>query len=640
MPTALIAALPPAASEAAAPVSPFGTGPGATGPPGGSSLAALFASLLAGTYAPPVSALPRPNLPAPSLSALGLPKTGLTGPNLPAAQLPSSLLTSVSTAAAETDTLGSGEKTGEAKKEAVSQTDKESPDTVPLPVLLTPVLAPPPPPLLGNAKAAADAPGKDAKASITLEKPMDTAPVFVPRGESLFSPAAPAHAALNTGVNVASLTPEVRQSPATGSVPQPAPNAAPPVDVPSATIPAATIPATIPAATIPAATIPALQTLTADTRTVALPNVALAVAGVGDGSKPSFLPSNKTPQKDLKIAGGRADTITRTQTELPRLTQFSRNTLPTDGHPTDGTLTDGHPTEEPHTEDRRTDAGQGQATPPAGTPLLHTGAAAAAGTVTETKALTRTEKLAIVQQLADGAGGMRLSAKPGAAEEMTVQLHPKDWGSLHVTVQIAPNTESPAAADPAADPARGDAPKVAAPKTVTAHIVAETPQVKAALESHSGELRDKLREAGLHLDTVTVTVRVPDAGKLSGMTPQGGQADTQGRFQDGAQGSMTQGGTQGSSHGGTQSQGGTQGSDFGQRLADTGRPDGSLSSSAGPALSGGGTGSSPGSFQGGQQGSPTPRAHWAGADLEPEPDIAPRWATSHHSGAVRLDLRA
>ena len=630
MPTALIAALSPTASEAAAPVSPFGTGPGATGPPGGSSLAALFASLLAGTYAPPavpvsalpVSALPRPSLPVPNL----------TVPALPAAQLPSSLLTSVSTAAAETDTLGSGEKTGEAKKEAVSQTDKEAPDTVPLPVLLTPVLAPPPPPLLGNAKAAADAPGKDAKASITLEKPMDTAPAFVPRGESLFSPAAPAHAALNTGVNVASLTPEVRQAPATGSLPQPAPSAAPPVEVPSVNIPAANI--------------PALQTLTADTRTVALPNVALAVAGVGDGFKPSFLPSNKTPQKDLKIVGGRADTITSTQTELPRLTQFSRNTLPTDGHPTDetltdGTLTDGHPTEEPHTEDRRTDAGQGQAAPPAGTPLLRTGAAAAAGTVTETKALTHTEKLAIVQQLADGAGGMRLSAKPGAAEEMTVQLHPKDWGSLHVTVQIAPNTEAPAAADPA----RGDAPKAAAPKTVTAQIVAETPQVKAALELHSGELRDKLREAGLHLDTVTVTVRVPDAGKLSGMTPQGGQADTQGRFQDGAQGSMTQGsmtqgGTQGSSHGGTQSQGSTQGSDFGQRLAETGRPDGSLSSSAGPALSGGGTGSSPGSFQGGQHGSQTPRAHWAGADLEPEPDIAPRWATSHHSGAVRLDLRA
>ena len=613
MPTALIAAFSPSADGAATPVSPFGMEPGATGPPGGSSLAALFASLLAGTYAPP--AAPVSAQPISALPISALPVSALPGSNVPAAQLPSLLLTSVGAAVAETDILGGAEKTGGAEKKTVSKTNKETPDTVPLPTpaLLTPILVSPPSPLVVSAKAADTIKASRTKTDITLEKPMDTAPALMPHGESLLPAIAPAPVApaqfgqtqvgqtqvvQGTAQMIALLNPGVPKATVTSGVPLPLPSAAPPVDAL--------------AANIPAANIPALQTPTADTRAVALPNVAQAVTGVGDGSRPSLLPSNKTPQKDLKITAGRADTNTSTQMELPRLTSLSRNPLPTDGTLTDGTLTDEHPTEELHMEERRMDAGQGQAALPAATPLLHTGAAAAAGTAPETKVLTHTEKLAIVQQLADGAGGMRLSVKPGAAQEMTVQLHPKDWGSLHVTVQIAPGTDVQVV-----DPAHGDAPKDAAPRTVTAHIVAETPQVKAALESHTGDLHQKLREAGLHLDSVTVTVRVPDAGKLSGTTPQG------------------------SSHGGTWGQAGTpQGSDFGQRLADTGRPEGSLGSSAGPALSGDGASGSQNNSSGGRQGSQTPpqNLHWTGS--EPDADAAPLWTASRHSGAVRLDLRA
>ena len=47
---------------------------------------------------------------------------------------------------------------------------------------------------------------------------------------------------------------------------------------------------------------------------------------------------------------------------------------------------------------------------------------------------------------------------------------------------------------------------------VIAHVIAEHPAVKAALETGQRELRHALREAGLHLDRLTVTVQSPAAG--------------------------------------------------------------------------------------------------------------------------------
>ena len=79
---------------------------------------------------------------------------------------------------------------------------------------------------------------------------------------------------------------------------------------------------------------------------------------------------------------------------------------------------------------------------------------------------------------------------------MTLQLHPKDWGQLNVRVTMTPTT--------------GADGKVST--QVIAHVIAEHPAVKAALETGQTELRHALREAGLHLDRLTVTVQAPAAG--------------------------------------------------------------------------------------------------------------------------------
>jgi len=109
--------------------------------------------------------------------------------------------------------------------------------------------------------------------------------------------------------------------------------------------------------------------------------------------------------------------------------------------------------------------------------------------------LSHAERAQIVKQAADGVGAMRGPGRPETPEQMTIHLHPKDWGKLQVSVTLAPQTH----------------PEVAAgQKTVTAHIVAESHQVKAALESQTGELHHALRAAGMNLDKLTVSVRSVD----------------------------------------------------------------------------------------------------------------------------------
>ncbi len=637
MPPDLIAALSPPAAPPGSIAQPGGAAAALTGSPN----AGLFASLLAATAPPALAVFPLPAAPAPA-----------TVPLMHTTTVLSKIKFSPISASPGTDPTEPVAPTP--KKPVLWETEHLGPAAPPAPLLL------PSAPLIVQstdlalaevtAKDAAPEGTKDAVSDgkkDTKKEPMDTAPAPVPTGElllppppppiiaslpalpvatppALAPPAAGVSAVLAVPETAEALTPAARLAPELASatpaqaapltqtalVPQaaPLPQTAPVVWTPPAAASAASVaplavtpvPAAVPVpSAAPAALVPAM------------------LIGVGDSAAP-VLPARmdknaalKTPQKDLKTAGASADTYTRTQTELPRLTHLTRKDTPT---------------EETSTEESRMDAGGTQGQGPAPTllaaPLPQTQTASAASEIkplTETKPLTQTEKLAIVQQLADGAGSLRLSAKSGAAQEMTVQLHPKDWGSLHVTVQIAP-----------AAPSTGGAPTAATPKTVTAQIVAETPQVKAALESHTGELHQKLREAGLHLDSVTVTVRTPEA-KSSGMTPQGSQTDAQGRFQDGAQA-----GTQGSLNGNTQSQAGTQGSEFGQRLTDfSGRPEGSLSGSAAGLQN-----NSQNSSQGGRQGSQTPHEALRWAGTEPDTDDAPHWAASRHSGAVRLDLRA
>ena len=120
--------------------------------------------------------------------------------------------------------------------------------------------------------------------------------------------------------------------------------------------------------------------------------------------------------------------------------------------------------------------------------------------------LTRTDRAEVVRQVADAVGTMPTPARPGAASQMTLQLHPKDWGQLQITVRTTPAVQG----------------NVTQKQTVTAHVVAASPQIKAVLDSGSGDLRHALRQAGLHLDKLTVTVQAPESGTKSGMTAGGG----------------------------------------------------------------------------------------------------------------------
>jgi len=109
-----------------------------------------------------------------------------------------------------------------------------------------------------------------------------------------------------------------------------------------------------------------------------------------------------------------------------------------------------------------------------------------------TAPLSHAEQVQIAKQAGDGIGAITPPLQPGDAQQMTIQLHPKDWGKLQVSVTLAPQ----AAAD-----------AVAGQKTVSAHIIVDSPQVKAALENQTGELRTAMRSAGMHLDQVTVSVQ-------------------------------------------------------------------------------------------------------------------------------------
>ena len=116
------------------------------------------------------------------------------------------------------------------------------------------------------------------------------------------------------------------------------------------------------------------------------------------------------------------------------------------------------------------------------------------------KPLSAADKAEIVRQTADGLQTMPLPVKPGGTQQMSLQLHPKDWGSLQISVSVTTGQQAGAA------------------KSVTAHIVAETPQVKAALQSQTGALHQALRASGLNLDHLTVSVK-PEEPKLTVIKP-------------------------------------------------------------------------------------------------------------------------
>ncbi len=225
----------------------------------------------------------------------------------------------------------------------------------------------------------------------------------------------------------------------------------------------------------------------------------------------------------------------------------------------------------------------------------------------EAKPLSAADRTEVVRQVAEAVSAMPPPAKPGASEQMTLQLHPKEWGQLQVSVTVTPGT-TPGAA-----------------QAVTAHVVTQNPQVKAALENQSGDLRQALREAGLHLDKISVTVQRMDASAQTGTATSGGRHEAS---QGGAdQGRVGQG--MGGAFGGTTPDQKTGTSDAARTSDGTG-----MSSASGNGMSGAASGGSPGGRQGGQP--PTYAAAYAPA----EPEDAAPLEMSRRPASGQVDMRA
>ena len=205
----------------------------------------------------------------------------------------------------------------------------------------------------------------------------------------------------------------------------------------------------------------------------------------------------------------------------------------------------------------------------------------------EIKPLSAQDRAEVVRQAADGVAAMPLTAKPGAPEQMSVQLHPKDWGSLQVSVSVTPSQNAGAA------------------KTVTAHIVAETPQVKAALQSGTGALHQALRASGLHLEHLTVSVKAPE-DKTVEVKPAAQSASA--------------------------------GLSSGQRQADQSAQSYGQPAGAGNGTDGFGNGFGTGGSQNNRQGQPPPGALPDAPDAEPDTASAASPPTRPATG--RIDTRA
>jgi len=127
------------------------------------------------------------------------------------------------------------------------------------------------------------------------------------------------------------------------------------------------------------------------------------------------------------------------------------------------------------------------------------------------------ERAALMQQAADSVQALHAQVLGHGRGQMTLQLHPQDWGKLQVSVLMTPDTTGSGGT------------------RVTAHLVADSAAVKQALETNGSDLRRTLREAGLHLENMTVTVRPPAAsseaqsmgGGFSGDPRQSASQDAQ-----------------------------------------------------------------------------------------------------------------
>ena len=243
--------------------------------------------------------------------------------------------------------------------------------------------------------------------------------------------------------------------------------------------------------------------------------------------------------------------------------------------------------------------------------------------------LTRADRAEMVRQAAEAVSAMPLPTKPGDAQQMTLNLHPKDWGKLQISVQISAQDAPQPTTGQLASGTEGARREAA--RTVVAHIVADSPQVKAALENGGSELRRALHQSGLHLERMTITVQSADPAAQSGTAAGSGQ---QGRDFEQSHFEQSSGfGNQFGNH-------------FGQAAPEP-RTDSWMnarldlgSNQTGAALTGQSSPGFTGQSMGGQQGqSSTPFAP-AYAFAEPEPDTLFVPEPFRRTAPGRLDMHA
>ena len=123
--------------------------------------------------------------------------------------------------------------------------------------------------------------------------------------------------------------------------------------------------------------------------------------------------------------------------------------------------------------------------------------------------LAPADRAALLQQATDAVQTVRVQVGANGQGQMTVQLHPHDWGKLQVSVTMTPT----------GGPDGGT--------SVTAHLVADSHAVRAALEDQTSDLRRALSDAGMKLEHLTVSVRsveasgeARNAGNDAGSNPQ------------------------------------------------------------------------------------------------------------------------
>jgi flagellar hook-length control protein FliK len=133
-------------------------------------------------------------------------------------------------------------------------------------------------------------------------------------------------------------------------------------------------------------------------------------------------------------------------------------------------------------------------------PTMTVGSANTAAVPTQVS-LTPADQAQAARQVQDGVQTWAAQAGVSGPTQVTVHLHPQEWGQVTVSVTMTPVTGLDGKTS----------------TQIAAHVVADQSDVKTALETHQADLRQSLKDAGISLDRLTITVRPEAAAAQSGM---------------------------------------------------------------------------------------------------------------------------